>query len=134
VTDNAQSIHVTSHNQSGGITAGTVNLGAPPEMRHEVLSINARDGDRYACQVRLTPAGAQVNTGLRVEVLDSSPIDLELTPENAPIVMVAEAVREGPEGPGHKVTEMAPPLAPTYVATVRADEPIGNADLKWAFV
>jgi hypothetical protein len=130
MTDVAKHIHVTSYGQSGGLTAGTVNIGAQPEIRHEVLCVNARDGDRYACKVRLTLVGAHAGASLRVEAIDKSPIDLELAAENAAIVMT----RPFAEGPEHKVVEMAPPLAVSYIATIRAEQPIGNADLKYTFL
>jgi hypothetical protein len=130
MTDDARHIHVTSHGQSGGITAGTVNIGAQPEIRHETLCVNAEDGDRYACQARLILVGARAGVSLRVEVIDQSPIDLELMAENAPIVMVARKFAESPE---HKIIEMAPPLAASYIATIRADKKIGNANLKFRF-
>lgn len=131
MTDDAKHIRVTSYHQSGGITADTVHIGSQPEIRHEVLCVNVEDGDSYASQVRLTPVGADAGAGLRVEVVDDSPIDLELRAVNAPIVMQA---REFAEGPGHKVIEMAPPLAASYIATVRAAKEIGKADLKYGFL
>ncbi len=123
---------VTSYNQSGGITARTV-IGSVPEVQKEPLCVNAKDGERYACQVRLTVVNAPTGADLRVEAVEHQdiPIDLALTPLNATTVMVRG---KSAKSPSDKIVEMAPPLARTYIATVRADEPIANAEISAEFV
>jgi hypothetical protein len=133
MTDDVKHIRVTSHHQSGGITAGIVNIGSEPEARSDVLCVNAKDGDRYACQVRLAIVGADAATAFQVEAVDKAPIDLELLAENAAMVFQGTPPNFV-QTPEHKAVEMRPPLAPSYVATIRADQPIAKADLKWRFV
>jgi hypothetical protein len=124
-------VNVTSVFQSGGITAGTVNIGSEPEIKCDVLATNVKHEGRYGSQARLTVVAAHAGARLRVEAVCGSPIDLELMAENAAIIVESG---ELVEGPGHKAIEMGVPLAPSYIATIWTAEPLDEADLKWQFL
>ena len=109
--------NVTSHEQRGGITAHTVNLGPQPGIKHEVLKENVREGNEYVNQLRLILGAGYGAKGLRIAVASEYPVRLDLHPgltlQDAGMMMAKPL----DDSPNRKVVELTPPLMNGYIAT-----------------
>jgi hypothetical protein len=115
---------VTSHNQSGGITARTViNLAPVPGIAGEIVRENDREGDEYVTEARLRLEAGYAAGGIRIEATGEAPVQLEVaggaTPQDASMMMF----RESDLGEGAKAIEVSPLIHQAYRAIVHTKRP-----------
>jgi hypothetical protein len=115
---------VTSHNQSGGVTAHTVNMEPQKAVHGEVLRDNAPEGEEFVTEVLMRLDAAHTAHAFRVEVSGDHPLELDLsgaaTPQNAGIMF---NVMEFEQGPSRKAIQVGAPLQPAYRAIIRSSRP-----------
>ncbi len=80
---------VTSVNQSGGITAGTVNVNATPEPQLHMREIyaNKSEGSRYLTRIEITVESPYPPGNLFVGVRAPSVISMDLSPQRSGAVI-----------------------------------------------
>ncbi len=96
--DAHSSTFVTSFNQSGGITAGTVNVNAAPEPQLHMREIfaNKAEAGRYHSRVELTVESPYPPGNLYVAVHAPSIISMDLSPQRSGAVIMGHCgTREG---------------------------------------
>ena len=105
--DQEPKVEVTSHNQSGGITAYKVTVVSQPPLDCEFvpLAANVRHGQRYRTEFRIIvhPAGSVIpNLGLEIrapgirKALDTFDETLQVGPERTGVLMTGHSgVRDG---------------------------------------
>jgi len=89
---------VISHNQSGGVTAGTVNINAAPEPTLETKEVFANQpaGSEYHSRVELRVQSPYPPANLYVAVHAPSLLRMHLSPQRSGMVMMGHCgVQEG---------------------------------------
>jgi parallel beta-helix repeat protein len=113
--------NVTSYNQSGGITAGTVNVSAPQPAVHGQVEFTSQPHEgKYHTRARIQLDAPYAAGGLQVVVEGSSISDLSVTPDQTAAMFGVTTYDNKPSSAG---VEMQPPLAPRYIADVITDQP-----------
>ncbi len=114
-------IEITSYNQSGGITAGTVNVQAPqPQVHFGTEFLNRPTDEGYLTQANLKVDAPHEATALRVEAWGSSILSVRVRPPGASMVAVAEGT---PCSPTYCVEELFAPLVVQYKLMVLTRQP-----------
>jgi hypothetical protein len=115
---------VTSHNQSGGITARNVNIGHQPGVTGVVLREAVPEDGGYVTEALFTLQAGYAANRIRVEAAGEGPIELKVqggpTPQD---VTVMFGVFEYTISPSHKAVEVSAPLQSAYRALVRTNQP-----------
>lgn len=115
-------VNITSHHQSGGITAHTVNVTAPQTSVHGRVAFENRPAeDKYLTQARFSlDAPYAARQGLQVEVHGSAIEALDVTPD-LPAAMISMSTDK--TTPTRARTVIHPPLANEYIANVTTASP-----------
>lgn len=113
--------HVTSYNQSGGITAGTVNISAPqPAVHGHVDFVNRRQDDKYLSRIVIRLDAPYAASDLQVQVSGNSIENFDLRPNQA-AAMIAST--DHGTSANQAVRTIHGPLAPEYLADVVTSQP-----------
>lgn len=121
---------VTSHHQSGGITAGTVNIAAPqPDLRIEKVSeneaLNDGQGRNFATRVLLILDAPYAAQHLRVEAFGTaiSGFELNIAPKNGISAGMLHNPKRPEPTPTHAFAQISAPLISEYMATIYTTKP-----------
>jgi hypothetical protein len=114
-------VNITSHGQSGGITAQTVHVSAPqPAVHGQVEFKNQPHEGKYHTRARIQLDAPYAAGGLQVVVEGTSISDLSVSPDQTAAMF---GVTQYDNKPSSAAVEMQPPLAPRYIADVMTDQP-----------
>jgi hypothetical protein len=115
-----KSIKITSHNQSGGITAHTVHVAeTPPSLNVAILEENEQYGDAYRTSVALNLNGRPARFG--VSVVGKHIRDLMLR-QDGPSTFLSN-VEKGDVGDGRHVFFCQHPNPGRYIAEIESTAP-----------
>jgi len=96
--DGKNTIHITSHNQSGGVTAHTVNINAAPEpkVNADPIFLNQPHVGEYRHRIALTVESPYPPGNLFIAVHAPSIRSMDLRPQRSGLVMLGHCGnREG---------------------------------------
>lgn len=120
-----KSIHVTSHNQSGGITAHTVNVSeTPPNIDVAILRENAKRGNAFVTSIGIDLAGRPARFG--VAALGKSIRDVSLRQDGPSTALFN--VEHGTTDQGAHFFVCGNPNPGRYIAEIESTE--SESDLK----
>lgn len=112
--------NVTSHDQSGGITAGEVHITAPqPSLHGEELAVNEKTDEGYRTHIRfhLDAPYAAKRLGVKVEGTAVKTFDVRLAVSGMTSVNMSDITPQG------GVVVVNPPLGYDYDAFIVTETP-----------